>query len=200
MSQEMKKRTSPLLWLRGYLAVIILFFALASIEILFDPLAWMFNVEVVQKLRREIPAAKNHWQSYGIKDYDVDVKGFVPLICIIDATLSVRNNQLVAVMIRNPLEKAPVMEPLEPINWDVSFCSYKKLLVSEMFERVEQDLNRINVVEEALKVEFDPVYGFVKSYSFVTGYRHGIFNPVIADGNVWYEFSNFRPITNTIAP
>jgi hypothetical protein len=195
----MKKRT-PFLRLRCCLAVIMLFFALASIEILFDPLAWMFNVEVVQKLRREIPAAKNHWQSYGIKDYDIDVKGFVPLVCIIDATLSIRNDLLVAVMIRNPLEKASILELLEPTSWEASFCPYKKLLVPEMFERVEQDLDKINIAEEALKVEFDPVYGFVKSYSFVTGYRHGIFNPVIADGNVWYEFSNFRPITNTIAP
>ena len=188
-------RPKPLLKLSrpGCLGVLKVLSLLALIELLFDPLAWIQNINHVAQIRAELPAAASRWQAQGIEDYDIQVKGFVPLSCMIEAVLTVRSNELAAVMKRKiPWDETSPWEPAPSKDWDAPFCSYRQLAVSAMFERVRQNLAAADLSMDALEVKFDPTYGFVASYDHRTGYRQGFLNPAVSECCVWYTFSNFR--------
>jgi hypothetical protein len=168
---------------------------LALIELLFDPVAWIKNVNSIALIRAELPVATSRWHAHGIEDYGIQVKGFVPLSCMIEAVLSVRGNELVAVMKRQvPWDETSPWEPVASQNWDSPFCSYRQLAVPTMFEKVGQDLAAADLSVDALEVKFDPTYGFVASYDYRAGYRQGLLNSAISERCVWYTFSNFRAI------
>ncbi len=168
---------------------------LGSVEFLFDPLSWVSNIRSTEKLRTEVPVAQDQWQSHGIKNYMVDVRGFVQPACIVDITLVVKDDQLTEVRARKiSLDNSLPKISVPPSKWDQPFCSYRNLLIPAMFDRVKKDLERIDTASEAVNVNFDPAYGFVQSYYHDSGYRLGLLNPVIADGKVRYEYSQFQPM------
>lgn len=185
----------PLSWERSRLMVIgcILLTVLVLLQFLFDPLSLAGNIIQLNAIRAQLPAAKELWQSQGITDYVIDVEGSVPLTCLIDATLTVEQGELVAVMGRNPLDKTSPLLPLEPADWDRPYCSYSQLLIPRMLERVERDLEETEFTAAALEVSFDPELGFVMEYAYDTCYRRGLLNPMVSECHTWYTFSNLRP-------
>ncbi len=193
----MKKTSTSLKLFRiGCALLLISFCVLGSMELLFDPLGWILNIQSTEKLRTEVPAAQDRWQSYGIKNYVVDVQGFASLSCIMDITLVVRDDQLTEVRARKiSLDKSLPKISVPPSKWDQPFCSYRNLLIPAMFDQVKKDLARIDTASEAVNVSFDPAYGFVQSYRHYPSYRFGLLSPVASpNGNAWYEYSQFRPM------
>lgn len=170
---------------------------LAVVELLFDPLSWLRNIDEVASIRVDLPIAREQWQSQEIVDYTIDVEGFVPLVCMVNATLTVREGALVAVEERGVLGgTAAGRISIEPENWDTPFCSYRELLVIEMYARIEQELNRTNWSQDKIEVRFDPEYGYVTEYKYDCCYRRGILNPACSDCSIWFSFSNFESVTD----
>jgi hypothetical protein len=171
---------------------LVLLCALVIVQCLFDPLSWLGNIFRTEMTRRELPGARTRWHSRGITDYSLDVEGFVPLACTIDATLTVEEGKLAAVMSRGV--------PVEADRWDDPFCSYSQLVIPSMFGEVERWLGDIDPAMDSLEVSFDPEFGYITHYGHRSCYRRGILNPVCSDNHVWFTFTNFQPITDTVSP
>jgi len=155
---------------------------LVLIECAFDPLSWMGNVFAVNRLRSQLPLAMELWKSKAVASYDMDVNIFALPACQIKATLHVRENSLTNV-------DAPANDPWQP----TCQSSYKNLTVTEMFRVLGDQLNTLNTSSTALKVGFDPDYGFISQYDSNCGYRIGFLNPNGNNCIVGYQFSNFHP-------
>ena len=174
---------------------------LLIVEILFDPLSWLINMDAASSIGADLLVAKEQWQSQGIVEYRIDVQGYVPLDCIINATLTVREDQLLAVEDHGgPLAETAGYTTrrgisIEPERWDTP-CPYRDMLVPQMYARIEREVNRIDWSRERLEVSFDPEYGYVTKYRYDGYYQRGILNPVCSDCNVWFSFSNFEPVTD----
>jgi hypothetical protein len=166
---------------------------MALMELLFDPLAWMKNVSMVAQVRAALPAARRRWQAWGISDYDLEAKGFVPLSCMLAARLKVRHGDVVAVEAQQtPWDDHGPWAPVARSQWDLPFCSYAQLTVAHLFEKVERNLAEADLSVDALDVQFDPVYGFVTSYDYRSGYRQGLLHPVFSECCIWFAFSHFQ--------
>lgn len=161
-------------------------------ELLFEPLGWLPNAQGVAQLRSALPAARARWRARQIESYDIQVKGFVPLSCQLEAVLSVRHHALMAVQARPaPWNTASPWEPLGSQRWDLPFFSYRQLTIPSVLAQVARDLQTADFSAEALAVNFDPDYGFVTHYTHRLGYRHGFWNPALSEGWVEYTFSRF---------
>jgi len=136
--------------------------------------------------------------SQGIVDYTIDVEGFAPLSCMINATLTVREGELVAVeQWGMPGNEALEGEWIESEYWNTPICSYRELLISEMYTRIGRELARADWSLDRLRVSFDPEYGYVTEYRYECCYRRGILNPRCSDCTIWFSFSNFEPVTDS---
>jgi hypothetical protein len=180
----------------------ILIGSLAIVEVLFDPLSWLLQMDTADSIYADLLAAKERWQSQEVTEYTIDVEGFIPLSCMVNATLTVRDSQLVAVedhgsLLRESADQNGEGIPIEPERWDAPFCSYRDLLVPEMYARVEQDLNRIDWSQDKLEVSFEAKYGYVTGYQYDCCYRQGILNTNCSDCNFWFSFSNFEPMNGS---
>jgi hypothetical protein len=171
---------------------LILLCALVIVQCLFDPLSWLGSIFRAEMIRRELPGARTRWHSSGITDYHLDVEGFIPLACIIDATLTVREGELAAVVSRGV--------PVEAERWDDPFCPYSQFVIPSMVEEVERWLGDIDLSMNSLEVSFDPEFGYVTHYGHRSCYRRGILNPVCSENYVWFTFTSFQPITDTVSP
>jgi len=174
---------------------------LLIVELLFDPLSWLRNVDAAASIYADLLVARERWQSQEIAAYTIDAKGSVPLACLVNATLTVREGQLIAVEDHGGLLEALAGETaegvsVEPEGWDTPLCSYKDWLVPEMYAQIERELNRIDWSQDRLEVSFDPEYGYVTEYRYDCCYRRGILSPVCSDCNVRFSFSNFEPMTD----
>lgn len=168
-------------FLLTFLVAAILIFVLAA----FPPPVYT-EAEVTAELaqiRAELPLAKAQWAVQDIASYDVTVTGGVPLACLLEVTLQVRDGNVVAFSERAMVGQ-PVTQPLP----DESPCSYQTVLISEMFKRVEERLAQVDLAETYLIVEFDPVYGFVADY------QTGCTDRQITDCGSHFTFSDFRPV------
>ena len=134
--------------------------------------------------------AKANWQTQAIQDYDITVRGFVPLACLYDASLTVKEGGLSEVRVGDPPTKV-----LEKDAWGL--CLYSQLTVDGMFEKVEESLSTTNPLEAELIVEFDSDIGFVTKYEYNYGYPRRFIGPVVGDCCVRYEFSNFSTIRSS---
>jgi hypothetical protein len=172
--------------------------ALVVVEVLVDPLSWLKSVNTAYSVRETLSIARERWQSQGITSYTVDVEGFVPLVCMINATLTVHEDKLVAVESRGlPGYDTGEGISVAPEDWDAPYCSYNELVVPELFVRIESALDRIDWSRDTTRVRFDPEYGYVTEYRYICCYRRGLLNPTCSDCNVWFVFSNFHPNTDS---
>jgi hypothetical protein len=170
---------------------LVLLCALVIMQCLFDPLSWLGSIFRAEVIRRELPGARTRWHSRGITGYRLDVEGSIPLACTIDATLTVHEGELAAVVSHGA--------PVETDRWDDPFCPYSRFLISSMFEEVERRLGDIDLSMDSLEVRFDPEFGYVTHYGHRSCHRRGVLNPVCSDNYVWYRFTNFQPITDTLS-
>ena len=166
--------------------------ALVIVQCLFDPLSWLGSVFGAEMIRRELLGARTRWHSRGITDYRFDVEGFVPLACIIDATLTVREGKLAAVVSRGV--------PVEADRWNDPFCPYSQFVIPSMLEEIERRLGDIDLSMDSLEVSFDPELGYVTRYEHTSCYRRGVLNPFCSENHVRFTFTDFQPITDTVSP
>jgi len=171
--------------------------ALVILVVLFDPLSWLRNAGAAASIRAELSAARERWRSQEITDYRIDVEGFVPLACVVNVTLSVREGELVGVEGRGMPGHDTEGESVEPEDWDAPYCSYREMLVPEMYVRIERELDGIEWSRDTLEAEFDPQYGYVTEYRYDCCYRRGLLNPACADCDIWFSFSNFELVTDS---
>ena len=183
---------------RAFVLSIVLIGALLLLEILFDPLSLIWSARVSESLPPELSLAREMWQSQGITDYTIDVEGFVPLASLINATLTVRGGELVAVESYGlPGIRTDEGVSIGPAEWDAPLFSYTELLVPELFARIERSLDRIDWSVDTLRVGFDSEYGYVTEYRYTYCYGWGLLNPTCSDNVIWFRFSNFQPIADS---
>lgn len=184
-----RRRSAVVLATVGFLTAAVL-----ALQVLFDPLSLLGSLLSRSSIRRELPAARALWTSSGIEDYTIDVQGYVPLVCIFNATLTVEGGQLMGVVQQDVLGGADREgSPVKPEDWDNTYCSFQELLVPAVFNRVEDALAGVNRSGDSLKVSFDPEYGFVTAYSLAPCCQGGILSPTCTDCAIWFRFSNFQP-------
>ena len=152
------------------------------IEVTVGPIALIANVLRTNALRSRLPEAAEQWESTGLSDYDIDVEVNIPF-CWYDVTLHVRGGDLVSVMER------------ETVPWrDLELCrinmDYPALRIPEFFDKVEQELQALDVYETALSVRFDPELGYITYYRSDCSYR----DRAVGDCIIEYKFTNLRQI------
>jgi len=168
------------------------------IEFLCAPFSLALNIIEVYRLKRDLAVAKANWQTQAVQDYDITVRGYVPLACVYNASLTVKEGTLAAVRVGRGLliDDPPLTKLLEKDGWDNGLCSYSQLTVAGMFEKVEENLRTINPLEAEIVVEFDSEIGFITKYEYNYGYPGRLLGPVVGDCCIWYKFGNFSPIGN----
>ena len=158
----MSKRTSRFFGRKFLLVIVALIAVLVVVELLVDPLSWLTSATTANSVGEALLIARERWQSQGIIGYTVDVEGFVPLACVINATLTVQGGELVAVESRGlPGNDAGEGASVAPEDWDAPYCPYSELVVPELFAQVERALDRIDWSRDTMRVRFDPQYGYV---------------------------------------
>jgi len=126
---------------------------LAPVVVLFDPLPLLSDVVSAARVRWELPRAVERWDSHTPLSYQIHVWGAVPMVCIVDGELSVRDGQLAGVRMReNPLVPESPLLGVDPSEWQHQGCPYEDLTVECMFERVEAGLRRVGAFGAPLAI------------------------------------------------
>jgi hypothetical protein len=142
------------------------------------------SVIELERVHRELPLAEARWQAHSITDYEIDARAIVqPIFCHnpSDMTfapwdLEIRQDKL---LFDNDIQKNYVEE-----------CSIGAFLPPKVFDTIRQRMETANPLQDYLRVDFDPVYGYVSKY-----YSDYVWYPGTrcADCLTEYIFSNFRP-------
>jgi hypothetical protein len=166
---------------------------LLVVGILFDPISIVGNFIETNKAKSELATAKQQWEANGSENYKLKIRGGVPVACLYDAILTVREGQLVGVQVKEEFFKDnSSYKALEKEKWD--FCDYEGLGVSDMLKRTEEALDKSNPFRQNPEISFDPEFGYVKYYQ-INYHGNGLFTRVrISDCCSWYEFSDYEPM------
>lgn len=168
--------------------------ALGLLIILLDPWPTLQDAFQAARIRRELPRARELWQSHGLAGYHIAVKGGIPLACAIDGELAVEGQHLKEVWMReSSLVSTASLKLVPQPEWQGSGCPLQDLTIEGMFTRVEQDLSSMNILGAPLQVEFDDRWGFIQTYRFGRSSRGGIFGYQISECCTWFDFSDFIP-------
>ena len=173
------------------LAVSVSLLCLVLMVVLIDPLPLLTDIISVARIRWELPRAMERWDSQGISDYQMHVKGAVPLACILDGEFSVQDGQLVQVRLReNALIPETPLLTIDPGDWDTYGCPFQDLTIEGMFDRVESSLQQAGIFGAPLTVQFDETTGYITEYRYGHSSRVGILEPRVSECCTWFEFSN----------
>lgn len=117
--------------------------------VLFDPLPSILDVVNTAWIRWQLPAARECWASSGVASCRVDVEGSVPMACLLDGELAVREGRVVGVRMRtNALIPGSPLQDVDPSEWGRPGCAYEDLTVDSMFDRLKADLSRAGLSGE----------------------------------------------------
>jgi hypothetical protein len=164
---------------------------LLLLVILLDPLPLLSDIVNVARIRSELPRARDRWQAQKLQAYRVEVKGAIPLACLVDGELTVHEGNLAEVRMRqNPLIPESPLQTVDPSHWTRAACTYEELTVEAMFDRLERDLDKTKFFGAPLSVEFDEQLGYLTEYRFGRSSQGGIFGSRISECCTWFEFSN----------
>ena len=141
-----KKRINKTVWI----ALIVV----AAIQLLFDPLSSLMRFSESVQARIGLPYARRKWDAQGITHYKFDIRGYVPLVCIIGGSVEVKDGVVV--------HTGPSTDALtrgEP-DLDLGFgstaslplCDYRNYTIPIFFDMVEQYSRSIT------QISFDPTY------------------------------------------
>ncbi|MBV6396885.1 MAG: hypothetical protein HFACDABA_02487 [Anaerolineales bacterium] len=144
------------------------------------PQHWSFESRAeLERIRTELPLAEAKWKSHNVTDYDIEVSAMAhPLMCadfdnnFAPWHLKIRQGQTV---FENEIQKNSVND-----------CNIELFLPPTVFDTIKEILETADADYTYLKIEFDPEYGFMTTYSLTANNR-------ISDLNVYYSFTNFRP-------
>lgn len=174
----------------GALGIVLLAF------LFFDPAAFITDLVTTARIRWELPAARERWMAQDIKSYRVDIKGAVPLSCLLDGELTVREGDLAAVRMRsNVFVPESPLEIVDPEDWLPWGCPFQDLTVEKMFERVETLLQNTGPLGGPLRVSFDGQLGYIREYHYGRASYRGLLGAAISDCCSWFEFDNLEIIS-----
>jgi glyoxylase-like metal-dependent hydrolase (beta-lactamase superfamily II) len=151
---------------------------------IFAPRHWPFeSAAELNRIRSDMVTAEKQWEIHQTTNYDIDVKVVTHMSpCYTDldgkpTTLSVRQGKLI---ITDEVRKYY----LEKV------CYISSFLPPQAFETVGEILDKTDPNVTYRKIEFDPEYGFIASYSATS-------NSSWSSAFTSYKFSNFRPVAST---
>lgn len=166
---------------------------LLFLAIVYDPVAVVSDAAAAARIRRELPRARERWEASAPDSYQLHVRGAVPLNCLLDVELTVRDGRLSEVRAReNPLVPESPLAQVGPEDWEVQGCSFEDLTIERMFLRVDTGLRGIGLLGAPLVVKFDDDRGFITEYRFGRASRGGIFGYTLSECCTWFQFDNFR--------
>jgi hypothetical protein len=176
-------------------AGMLLLFLLLGMALL-NPIPLLSDIFNIVGARAELPHAMGRWKTQGVSDYQINVKGYVPLVCLIDGVLTVHDGHLTQVLLRENtrIPEAP-LHPTAPDQWDRPGCSYQDLSVGAMFERVDAILQEIGPFCAPLAIKFDETMGYITEYRFGRSSRGSMLEPRVSDCCTWIEFSDLTVIS-----
>jgi hypothetical protein len=177
-TDERKGHLRAHLMLIGASVLCILLFAL-----FFDLAALVSDAASAARVRWELPRARERWEASNAANYQIHVKGAVPLGCIVDADLTVLDGRLL-------VPESPLVQ-VQPAEWEGRGCPYEALTVEGMFTRVATSLRGVGLLGTPLNVEFDDQRGFVTEYRFGRASGGGVFGPTVSDCCTWFQFDSF---------
>jgi hypothetical protein len=179
-------------WLQAAVGTLL---GLLLLQVLFDPIPYLEDAISVLHIRRELPRALERWKSRGVTDYRIDVRGAIPLACILDGELTVRNGLLVGVRMRaNPLVPDSPLVEIDSAEWEDPFCPYNDLTVEGMFARLRRGVDGVGLFGAPLRVTFDEESGYIAEYRFGRSSRGGVFGYSVSECCTWFEFDNLQAL------
>jgi hypothetical protein len=170
-----KKRINKTVWIALIVGV--------AFQVLFDPLSSLMHLSESVQARIGLPYARRKWEAQGITHYKFDIRGYVPLVCIVGGSVEIENGVVV--------HTGPSTDALtrgEP-DLDLGFwptaslplCDYRNYTIPIFFDMVEQYSRSIT------QISFDPKYGFISRFRLGSPGGYGLLSPRIFDC-----CSNFR--------
>ena len=170
--------------------------SLLCVAVVFDPVAVATDAMGVVRVRLELLRARDRWASAAPAGYRIHVRGAIPLSCLVDAELTVRDGALSEVRARqNPLMAESPLVEVSQDQGSAAGCSYKDLTIEAMFDRVEAALKGTGGLVAPLEVRFDPEWGFITEYRYGTASQSGILGPSVSECCTWLEFDRFAKIS-----
>ena len=138
----------------------------------------------LERVRKELSLAEARWKLHNITDFEINANAFTPpIFCypLRDEAFSGWNLKVIQdeIVFDNAIQKSYIES-----------CNVADFLPPKVFDTIRQILKTANPFENYLRVDFDPVYGYVSKY--VSDY---VWYPgtVCADCRTVYTFSDFRP-------
>lgn len=166
--------------LRAFLLIVVLAMAVIALATEFGPglMAPQQRAESAATLRQaliDLPQAEARWKAASISDYDVVVTlSEHPACGVGPALVHVRGGR-----VQNPSALDSILAP-------DSYCSGAAWLPGAGFATLRARLDQLDTQRLTLKVQFDPVYGFVTSFD-----SHAI----LGTGMSLVTLTNFQPIS-----
>jgi len=176
----LKKRIGKKVWVA--LAVVIV------VQVLFDPLTSLIELMEGYQAQIGLPSARQKWESQNISHYKFDIKGYVPLACIVGGSVEVKDGVVIkigpsstAVESDNPFLDTGFTSMEHPF-----LCNYKNYTIPSFFDYLSEHPNSIT------GISFDLDYGFISHYRFGSSGGHGLLSPRIYDCCGGFGISNFQ--------
>jgi hypothetical protein len=174
--------------------ILLLIVAGLVVQVLFDPLAGVFNEMRVLLYRQELPMAKARWEKAMLNDYQVDVRGSVPLNCVFAARLITRQGKLVEVQ---RLDLQPGLTPVVlggSLDTERPGCKIVDLTIPQVLNDLSELLQQTDPARTEINILFDPQFGYVKHYGVGILHSEGLFSPGIGDCCSSFDFANFQTL------
>lgn len=171
---------------RAVPTALILFLAVSSVQILFDPLSGLLGLGQSLEARLGLPAARTRWESQNITHYTFDIQGYVPLACVFGGSIEVQDGIVVHAGPRSDGLFTPGLAAVK----EPPLCNYQIFTMPMFFDELERLLRRspLSVTE----ISFDPKYGFISGLRIGSSGGHGILNPRVSDCCSGFSIENFR--------
>jgi len=178
----------------------ILFLAVLTIQILFDPVSSARHFLMISSVRSKLPQAHATWDSLGIADYTFEIQGSSPPICQPSAVVEVRDGVVVKVELKNSLSGDLQGQLLPPEKWadpdwkDEDFlCSYYHFTMPQIFDFLENTIEKHP--STVMDANFDSLYGFVSRFEYGIYVGYGLLRPRISECCNYFVIKNFQPLT-----
>jgi hypothetical protein len=177
--------------------ILLLLAGLLLAEVLVDPVSRLVNAWTVANLRRELPQARARWESAGLADYQVDVRGAVPLGCLVAVRLVTRQGRLAEIQ-ELPLDPGATPQalwttPVPPESLASATpapmgCNYPEYTIPQTFDTLARELDQFG---GQIKIIFDPQYGYITHWEENSNYGVGLLNNDWSECCVRFDYSNF---------
>lgn len=163
---------------------------LVLVQLLFDPFTDLKHQGERLQAQMNLPAARQKWEAKNITHYRFDIRGYVPLACLFDGGIEVRDG----LVIPGPRSDAGKMDGLLSPGFssvkDPPLCNVQGYTIPGFFNLVADWLAQSP--SSVTKVTFDPEVGFITSFSFGSPGGKGLLSPTVSDCCGFFIIENFQ--------